>query len=259
MINVLIPMAGAGSRFTKAGYLKPKPFIDVAGKPMILRVLENLALPNARYILVARREHIQVEVELVRNIQEQYNATFVPIDGLTEGTACSILYARHLINDDTPLIIANSDQIVDFDPEKFVDDCLCQNLDGSILTFEDPIRNPKWSFACIDDNGLVCEVREKQPISEHATVGIYLFRRGADFVDAAIEMMLRQDRVNNEYYTCPTYNYLIEKGCRIVIYNIPASSMHGIGTPEDLDIYLKLKRSSGSPLNKEVSHVVSRS
>lgn len=240
MINVLIPMAGAGSRFSKAGFTKPKPFIDVAGKPMIVRVLENLALPDARYILVVRREHMQVEAKLIHEIEHKYHATFLGIDGLTEGTACTVLHARKLINNDTQLLIANSDQIVDFDPQDFVDDCMKRNLDGSILTFEDTERDPKWSFARIGGGGLVEEVKEKQPISEFATVGIYLFRRGADFVDAAIEMMLQQDRVSNEYYTCPTYNYLIRERKLIGMYTVPAGAMHGIGTPEDLETYLQL-------------------
>ena len=239
MINVVIPMAGAGSRFSKAGFSKPKPFIDVDGKPMIVRVLENLSLPDARYLLIARHEHMQAEIELVREIENKYSATFIGIDGLTEGTACTVLHARKFINNDTPLIIANSDQIVDFNPQDFVDDCFKRGLDGSIITFIDKARDPKWSFARIGAKGLVDEVKEKQPISDYATVGIYLFRRGADFVDGAIEMILRQDRVNNEYYTCPTYNYLIETGKRISIFDVPGDAMHGIGTPSDLDLYLR--------------------
>ncbi len=239
MINVLIPMAGAGSRFTKAGYVKPKPFIDVAGKPMIVRVLENLAVSQARYILVARREHMEAEAELVREIERKYQATFIGIDSLTEGTACTVLHARKLINNDSPLLIANSDQIVDFVAQDFVDDSSRRILDGCILTFVDKTRDPKWSFARLGADGLVLEVKEKQAISDFATVGIYLFRRGSDFVDAAIEMMLQQDRVNNEYYTCPTYNYLIQKEMKIGIYDVPAKAMHGVGTPEDLTVFLK--------------------
>ncbi len=238
MINVVIPMAGSGSRFVNAGFTKPKPFIDIDGKPMIKRVLENLCLPNAHYILVARREHVLAEIELVREIEQTYQASFIQIDGLTEGTACTVLHARKLINNATPLLIANSDQIVDFNPIEFVDDCVNRDLDGSILTFKDVSRDPKWSFARIGKNGLVQEVKEKKPISENATVGIYLYRHGQEFVNAAIDMFLQRDRVNNEYYTCPTYNYLIQEDKKIGIFNVPASAMHGVGTPEDLKLYL---------------------
>jgi len=239
MINVVIPMAGAGSRFSKAGFSKPKPFIDVAGKPMIVRVLENLALPNARYLLVARREHIMAEVSLVKEIQHKYRATFIETDDLTEGTACTVLYARAFINNREPLLIANSDQVVDFGICNFVDDCFDRELDGSILVFRDQSRNPKWSFARLDSNNLVVEVREKVAISDLATVGIYLFARGEDFVDATIEMILRQEKVNNEYYTCPTYNHIIANHKNIGVYEIPSTLMHGVGTPEDLRNYLK--------------------
>ena len=240
MINIVIPMAGQGSRFAKAGYEKPKPFIDVDGKPMIVRVLENLAYPDARYILIARREHMEKEKELVTQIEKEFNAIFIPIDKLTEGTACTVLYARKYINTEEPLLIANSDQVVDMNIADFIDDCKNRNLDGSILTFIDEHKDPKWSFAKLDKNNLVSEVKEKVVISEFATVGIYLYSKGKEFVDASIDMIIENDRVNNEFYTCPTYNYAINNGSKIGIYNIEFEQMHGIGTPEDLKLYLKV-------------------
>lgn len=238
MINVVIPMAGAGSRFSKVGFIKPKPFIDIVGKPMIIHVLENLMLPDAHYILIARREHIEVEKELIREIKDKYNATFLEIDGLTEGTACTVLWARKLIDKDTPLLIANSDQIVDFDAKVFVEDCFKRELGGSILTFEEISGDPKWSYVSFDSAGYIDRAKEKQRISNFATVGIYLFQKGSDFIDGAIEMILNQDKVNGEYYTCPVYNYLIKKNIKIGAFNIEKKSMHGVGTPEDLEIYI---------------------
>ena len=239
MINIVIPMAGAGSRFAQAGFIKPKPFIDVNGKPMIVRVLENLACPQARYILIARKEHLLAEADLAAQIERDFNAIFIPIDQLTEGTACTVLYAREHINNDAPLLIANSDQIVDMRITDLIDDCQLRNLDGSILTFTDEKRDPKWSFAKVGENNLVTEVQEKKAISEFATVGIYYFSSGRTFVDAAIDMFVRRDRVNNEYYTCPTYNYAIRQGKKIGLFNIDMQEMHGIGTPEDLQLYLQ--------------------
>ncbi|QGN24765.1 lipopolysaccharide biosynthesis protein [Elizabethkingia anophelis] len=238
-MNIVIPMAGLGSRFAKEGYEKPKPFIDVNGKPMIVRVLENLYYPNARYFLIARKEHLEIEKDLVQKIEQEYNATFIGLDKLTEGTACTVLYAREYINNDIPLMIANSDQIVDISITDFIDDCLNRKLDGSILTFLDKELNPKWSFAKINSEELVTEVKEKEAISEHATVGIYMFSKGEDFVNGAIDMIIENDRVNNEFYTCPVYNYIIRDNKRIGIYDIDAEVMHGIGTPEDLNNYLK--------------------
>jgi len=244
MINVVIPMAGLGSRFAKEGYEKPKPFIDVAGKPMISRVIDNLYYPQARYILIARKEHLEQEKELVAEIKNTYNATLIGIDKLTEGTACTVLFSRELINNDAPLLIANSDQLVDGSVEDFINDCFNRKLDGSILTFIDHELNPKWSFAKLDENKLVVEVQEKKVISEFATVGIYLFNKGKDFVDNAIDMIIENGRVNNEFYSCPVYNYCIRKGKKIGIYNIDFSEMHGLGTPDDLKSYLANNRQS---------------
>ena len=240
MINIVIPMAGLGSRFSAAGFEKPKPFIDVSGKAMIVRVLENLAYQNARYILIARKEHIQRESELVNEIKKSYNVDIITIDEVTEGTACTVLAAKDFINNDDPLVIANSDQIVDINFHDFVDDSLNRNLDGSILTFIDEKKNPKWSFAKINKNQMVTKVKEKQPISKYATVGIYMFNKGRYFIDGVADMITSNDRVNGEFYTCPVYNYLISDGLQIGIYDIDPTLMHGIGTPEDLDKYLKV-------------------
>lgn len=230
-------MAGLGSRFASVGYEKPKPFIDVNGKPMIVRVLDNLYYPDANYFLIGRKEHLEKEKSLVENIESEYNAKFIEIEKLTEGTVCTVLYARKYINNELPLLIANSDQIVDISIPDFINDCFERGLDGSILTFKDLELNPKWSFARLSDD-LVVEVKEKEAISDFATVGIYLFNKGSEFVDSAIDMIIENDRVNNEFYTCPVYNYLINDGAKIGIYDIEFSSMHGIGTPEDLEAYL---------------------
>jgi NDP-sugar pyrophosphorylase family protein len=179
MVNIVIPMAGLGSRFALAGYEKPKPFIDVNGKPMISRVIDNLYYPGAKYILIGRKEHLEQEKELAEAIKANYNAEFIEIEKLTEGTACTVLFARELINNDYPLLIANSDQLVDVSIEDYINDCLDKGMDGSILTFKDAELNPKWSFAKTDSNGIVTEVQEKKAISEFATVGIYLFSKGS--------------------------------------------------------------------------------
>ena len=239
MINIVIPMAGLGSRFSDAGYEKPKPFIDVAGKPMIVRVLENLSFPSARFILVARKEHLEQEHALVKFIESEYQAKFIATDGLTEGTACTVLSARRYINNDDPLIIANSDQIIDSNLSDLITDARSRDLDGSIITFFDKDTDPKWSFAQLDENDLVARVKEKEAISHHATVGIYYFKTGEMFVNGALDMIVANERVNGEFYTCPTYNYLINDRKKIGIFEIPFESMHGIGTPDDLNCYVR--------------------
>jgi UDP-N-acetylglucosamine diphosphorylase / glucose-1-phosphate thymidylyltransferase / UDP-N-acetylgalactosamine diphosphorylase / glucosamine-1-phosphate N-acetyltransferase / galactosamine-1-phosphate N-acetyltransferase len=235
-------MAGIGSRFMRAGYTLPKPFIDVLGKPMIVRVIENLVFPDAKFILLARKEHIEKNQEIVRDIQSQFDITFVPIDKLTEGTACTVLYARTLMTNDMPVVIANSDQIVDDCFAEYIQDARDRNLDGSILTFIDKELNPKWSFAKINNENLVIEVREKKAISEFATVGIYYFKRADEMIDSILQMIIENDRTNNEFYICPTYNYMIRSRKKVGIFNINQSKMHGLGTPEDLKKYLDVRQ-----------------
>ncbi len=244
-INIIIPAAGEGTRFKEKGWLKPKPFIDVGGEPMMEHVIKNVSPHNSRVTLIIRSEHASKEVETVQHLR-QTGANIFELDALTEGTACTVLAAKNYIDPEMPLLIANSDQIVDFDVNKFVADCLNRDLHGSILVFKDEKRDPKWSFAKLNQNGLVNKVAEKEPISDLATVGIYLFSKGQYFLDSAIEMIVNQERVNGEYYTCPVYNYMIKKGLRVGSFSIPKAAMHGIGTPDDLLWFLenKLKTTS---------------
>ncbi len=237
-INILIPMAGEGSRFAKNGYKDPKPFIDVLGKPMIERVMENVNMPNAQFILIARKSHVENYEHVIEKLKQTYKIQLILIDKLTEGTACTVLSAFKLINNDTPLLIANSDQIVDIHIADYIHDCYTKEADGSVLCFKDEQRNPKWSFAKINAEGYITEVKEKVAISDLATVGIYFFSKGIYFCEGAIEMIVQNDRVNNEFYTCPVYNYNIADKKKIITYTIQQNAMNGIGTPEDLTEYI---------------------
>ena len=121
----------------------------------------------------------------------------------------------------------------------FRSECLENSWDGSILCFEDAHRDPRWSFAKTNEEGLVVEVQEKVPISQYATAGMYAFSKGIDFVQASLDMIVRNERVNGEFYTCPTYNYLIAEKKKIGMHLIHQDSMHDLGTPEGLEAYLE--------------------
>lgn len=244
VINIVIPMAGLGSRFSKVGYIDPKPFIDINGKTMIERVLDNLKYEYANYILIVRKEHIEGQYkDLLSKIGTKYNVKFVIVDTITEGTVCSILYARELINNDMPLMIAYSDQIVDVNINDFINDFYNRQLDGSLLTFIDKEKSTKWSFVKTDYNNNVIEVKAKEAISNRAVVGIYLYKTGKMFIDGAIDMIARNDRVlyhnTREFYVCPVYNYIMNYYNKIGFYDITFEQMHGVGTPEDLEKYLQ--------------------
>ena len=233
-MKVLIPMAGAGSRFEQAGYTFPKPLIEVYGKPMIQLVVENINV-DAEHIFIVQKEHydkynLQYLLHLISP-----NCQIVQVDGITEGAACTTLLAKEFIDNDEPLLTANSDQYVDWDSNEFLYAMQAGGVDGGILTFDSV--HPKWSFAKVDDDGFVTEVAEKKPISNNATVGIYYWAKGSDYVKYAEQMIAADRRVNNEFYVCPVFNEAIEDDKKVRIF--PIENMWGLGTPEDLEIFLK--------------------
>lgn len=233
-LNVLIPMAGLGSRFKEVGYTFPKPLIEVRNKPMIQLVVENLNL-DANFIYVVQKEHREkYNLDTLLNLITP-GCKIVEVNELTEGAACTALLAKEFINTDAPLFFANSDQFVEWDSNEFMYKMQETGADGGIVTFT--ATHPKWSFAKIDDNGLVTEVAEKNPISSMATAGLYFWKRGSDFVKYAEQMINKNIRVNNEFYVCPVFNEAIHDFKQIRVFNIKA--MWGLGTPEDLRYFLE--------------------
>lgn len=232
-LNVLIPMAGAGSRFAQAGYTFPKPLIEVDGKPMIQLVVENINI-EANYIFIVQKEHYEkYNLNYLLNLIAP-NCKIVQVDGMTEGAACTTLLAKEFINNDMPLVMANSDQYVEWNSNECMYAFSADTIDGGILTFE--ASHPKWSYAKIGDDGFVSEVAEKKVISNTATVGIYYWKKGSDYVKYAEQMIDKNVRVNNEFYVCPVFNEAIQDGKKIRVKNI--EKMWGIGTPEDLNYFL---------------------
>jgi len=233
-MNVLIPMAGAGSRFEKAGYIFPKPLIDVRGKPMIQWVVDTLNI-EAKYIFIVQRSHF--EKYNLKDTLSNFcpNNEIVQIDGITEGAACTTLLAKQYVDNNEPLIIANSDQFLEWNSDAYMYSCSTGDIDANILTFK--ATHPKWSFVKLDEMGYVTEVAEKRPISDVATAGIYYWRRGCDYVKYAEQMIKKNIRVNNEFYVCPVFNEAIQDNKKVRTYNI--DKMWGLGTPEDLEHFLK--------------------
>lgn len=232
-LNVLILASGKGSRFEEQGFSMPKPLVSVEGEPMIKVVIDSLNI-DANYIFVIRKEH-----------NEKYNmgsmlnlicpgCRIIEVDKVTDGAACSALLAKEFINNNQKLIIANADQKPIFDSSEWLYSVQEQNLDGSVLTFEN--FSPKWSYVKNDKNGFVSEIAEKVVISNRASVGVYFWKNGADFVWSAEKMISEEKKVLNEYYLFPSMTELIEKDHKIKEY--PVEKMYGLGVPEDLREYL---------------------
>ena len=233
-MNVLIPMAGAGSRFAQAGYTFPKPLIEVNGKPMIQVVVENLNV-DAHFIFLVQKDHYEKY-----NLKQLLNliapgCDIVQVDGITEGAACTTLLAKEFIDNDQPLLMANSDQYAEWNSNECLYAFTADTVDGGIVTFE--ATHPKWSFAKLGDDGFVSEVAEKKPISNIATVGIYYWKKGSDYVKYAEQMIEKNVRTNNEFYVCPVFNEAIGDNKKIRVKNI--DKMWGLGTPEDLNYFLE--------------------
>lgn len=232
-LNVLIPMAGAGSRFSQAGYTFPKPLIEVNGKPMIQLVVENLNI-KANYIFLVQQQHYeQYHLKYLLNLIAP-NCKIIQVNGVTEGAACTTLLAREHIDNDQPLLIANSDQFVEWNSNECMYAFAADNIDAGILTFK--ATHPKWSYVSLGDDGFVNEVAEKKVISDLATVGVYYWRKGSDYVKYADQMIDKNIRTNNEFYVCPVFNEAIGDGLTVRVKNV--HDMWGLGTPEDLKYFL---------------------
>ena len=239
-LNILVPMAGAGSRFEQAGYLKPKPLIDVNGRLMIDVVVQNLNI-NANYIFIVQSSH-----RFKYNLDDVLtkiapNCKIIEVEKVTEGAACTTLLASSLINNEDSLIIANSDQFVVWDSVKFLYNAKQEDCDGSIVTFNS--TEPKWSFVRSNKKTVV-EVAEKKPISDEATAGIYFWKHGKDYVKYAKQMIEKNIRVNGEFYVCPVFNEAILDNKRFITF--PIERMYGLGTPEDLTAFLNVNKCNES-------------
>lgn len=240
--SLVLPLAGLGSRFSKVGYKNPKPFIDVNGKPMIAQVLENLNFNlYSKIVLVIRSEFDKEFKSQLRKITEDYNCEIVSVPKLTDGPAVTVLEGLKYVNLNDPLVVANTDQIVDEGVQPLINSIQDSSCQGNILCFRDVTKNPKWSFVKLDKQKRIIETREKVPISDLATVGIYGFSKALFCKDSIEEMIYNNELVNNEYYVCPAYNYMIRKNLVVLPTIIKDISMHGIGTPNDLENYLKIK------------------
>lgn len=239
MLNIVVPMAGAGSRFAVAGYQDPKPLIPVHGVPMIRVVIDNLTPKrDHRFIFICQAAHVDQY-----DLREKLTAwapgcEIVELVGVTEGAACTVYAAKALIDNDHPVMIANSDQYVDLDINDYLNSMDDASADGLIMTMK--ADDPKWSFVGFNDAGTINRVVEKEVISNDATVGIYNFRSGRQIIEAIEQMFEKDLRVNGEFYVAPAYNEIIDRGGLIIHYSVGSEGrgMYGLGIPADLDYFL---------------------
>jgi dTDP-glucose pyrophosphorylase len=233
--NVVVPMAGRGSRFAERGIETPKPLIDVRGKPMYACAVDGLPLDRvARLVFICLREHLEQRA-LADDIARRYgrfDPAVLALDAVTEGQACTVLAARELIDNGRPLVIYNADTYC----PTTLGDALDRMgpVDGVLDVFR--AAGDKWSFARADDQGRVLETAEKRRISQWASTGLYYFGRGQEFVRHAEAMIAADERSNREFYVAPVYNRMIAAGMDVRIN--PVEEVWSLGTLEDLERFL---------------------
>lgn len=250
MRTILVPMAGLGSRFAREGFALPKPFLDVAGKMMIERVLDGLAAPDSRYVLVIQERFRAEHPERLARLERDYGARFASVARPTLGAACTCLAAFEEIDPDAPLLVSDSDTVVDNAALKaFLAAAEATTRGGPdrpeesdagggcLMTFAS--REPCYSYAELDSGGRVTGVREKEPVSDQAICGLYHFRRGLDFLRAAIDQQIYGDMARGEYYLSGVYNHLIRRGGRVATFPVAEQAIRCLGTPAQLAENLK--------------------
>jgi dTDP-glucose pyrophosphorylase len=244
-MNILIPLAGNGSRFINRGFKTPKPLIEIIDKPMIQHSIESLNL-EGNYIFIIRTQH-NIDNKLTNLLQKlKPNCKIIEIDKLTQGCTDTCLYAKTYINNNKPLIITNCDQILDWDSNRFLDYLqLNTDIDGTVMTYKS--THPKNSFIKINHNGFATELVEKKVISDIALVGFHYWKCGRDFVWSAEELIKQNIRMNDEYYISITYNLLIKQNKLISTYplNEDNETYHAIGTPDDMFKYMDEQHNIG--------------
>lgn len=236
-LNIVMPMAGLGSRFRQAGFKVPKPLIEVRGRPMYAWATESLPLEYSSRLIFILLESQPEYPALKRDIGERYakhQPVVLTVPELTAGQAVTVLRAKEYIAGNEPLLIHNADTAFDIEHD-WVERARAEKLDGALLVF--PSREKRWSFAREGADGFVVEVREKEVVSPWASTGTYWFGRGDDFVRAAVARVNAGRREASEFYVGPLYNDLIAHGARV--RNFPIEKLYCFGTPEDLAATLR--------------------
>lgn len=241
-MNIVIPMAGSGSRFKEAGFEKIKPLIKVGEDTMISQAVTSLGIAG-KYTFIIREGDSTEELEkilfaLEDEIEHVEKVKIIKINYLSDGPACTALLAKDIINSTDPLVIANCDQIMNWNGEAFKNFCLHNAYDGVVVTYY--ADTPKNSYAKLNKRGLITEIKEKEIISNISLNGIHFWKKGSYYVESA-ETMISENKKskNGEFYIGPTYNEMINMNMKVGIYHVPNIQHNAIGTPEDLDRYFK--------------------
>ena len=235
LINIIIPMAGSGSRFQKAGIKNPKPLITVLGKTLIEHSIDSFNVPGRFIFLTRDFDNPEDNVVLSKLLKEKRPESIeIKLTALTSGAAESALFAKELIDNDNPLIIYNCDQLISWNSKDFLNFLKEKNPDAAVVLYNN--KDPKNSFAEIT-NGVITKIIEKQAISDHALIGFHYWASGRNFVSSATMLMDNFRTIGlPECYISETFNYLSNQ--TILPYHIADNLFVPLGTPEDVSKYI---------------------
>lgn len=239
MINILIPLAGKNQFFSEAEYPYPKPLIEINGKTMIEHILasfESIQKEKQFIFIVNNEDCKKYHLDNILNLLTDHTCKIIKIDGETKGAACSALMAIEHINNDTPLVIANADQIIGEDIQTKIG--TLEAYDAGVITFDSV--HPKWSYARVDSDGNITETAEKRPISKNAIAGFYYFKEGQEFVASAMSMIRKDASVNGLYFIAPALNEMILKNKSLGILQIDNSNYYTFYSPNKIKEYERM-------------------
>ena len=241
MINILIPLAGSNQFFNKSEYPFPKPLIEINGKTMIELVINNFACikREKQFIFIVNNNDCKkYHLDNVLNLLTEHKCKLIRIENETKGAACSAMMAVEYIDNDTPLIIANADQLLDENLDDIVSSF--ETVDGGVISFDSV--HPRWSYVKLDENEYIVETAEKRPLSKHAVAGFYYFNSGRDFIASAMNMIKKDASVNGLYYIAPTLNEMVLQNKKLIVKKIDNKKYHTFYTPQKIQEYERLKQ-----------------
>jgi NDP-sugar pyrophosphorylase family protein len=238
MLNVLIPMAGKSQFFDRQNYYFPKPLIEINDRMMIEWVIDayrQIRQPVQYLFVINAEDAARFHLDNILRLIAGKDAIVLEQPGDTGGALCSSLLMVDHIDNDTPLIIANSDQVIDVDYNAVLADFARQDADAGTIVFKS--FHPQWSYALIED-GQIVETAEKKPISSDAIAGTYYFRRGRDFAEAAKRVILKDARVHERFFLSSSFNEMILTGKKLVAHRIEPTAYHSFYSPAVIEKFV---------------------
>lgn len=235
MLKIIVPMAGGSAFFPEDQFRFPKAFQEVLGLPMIQVVIDNLMSIKGekRFVFVINdADAKRFRLDNVLRMLTGGNCDIITQQAPTKGAVCSLLLGVEHINHDHPVLISNADQIILHDINKIINFFSAPSVDGGVVCFDSV--HPQWSYARVIEDHRLVETAEKEPISRDAIAGLYYFQRGRDFVESAMQSIIKDRNHGGMYYTSLVLNEMILQNKNLRTYRIESAEYKSFYSPEKI-------------------------